>query len=75
MNKDLNMKATRFITENADIRGQPNLTVARFCLWVNSDLLSNETESGFPKDFRKWKHELGFEVVLKKKGTFVDGHE
>lgn len=24
---------------------------------------------------QKWMHELGFEVVVKKKGTFVDGHE
>ena len=24
---------------------------------------------------RKWMHELGFSVVVKKKGTFVDGHE
>jgi len=24
---------------------------------------------------RMWLHELGFEVVVKKKGPFVDGHE
>ena len=44
-------------------------------------LLPNETlEPGFPQKIsvetaRKWMHELGFEVVTKKKGTFVDGHE
>ena len=52
-----------------------------FCQWVNDDFLSNETlEPGFPRKIsvetaRKWMHELGFEVVTKKKGTFVDGHE
>ena len=37
-------------------------------------------EPGYPRKVsvqtaRKWMHELGFEVVVKKKGTFVDGHE
>ena len=80
-NEDLNRKATRYIRENANVKGQPNLTVSTFCQWVNNDLLPNETlEPGFPRKIavetaRKWMHELGFEVVLKKKGTFVDGHE
>ena len=49
--------------------------------WVNNDLLPNETlEPGYPhrisvETSRKWMHHLGFEVVVKKKGTFVDGHE
>ena len=44
-------------------------------------LLPNETlEPGYPRKLgvetcRKWMHELGFEVVAKRKGTFVDGHE
>ena len=48
---------------------------------MNDDLLPNETlEPGFPRKIsvemaRKWMHDLGFEVVTKKKGTFVDGHE
>lgn len=52
-----------------------------FCQWVNDDLLPNETlEPGFPRKIavetaRMWMHELGFEVVMKKKGIFVDGHE
>lgn len=77
----LNMKAMRFIRENACVKGKPNLTVHKFCEWVNEDLLPNETiEPGFPRKIsvetsRKWMHNLGFEVVIKKKGTFVDGHE
>ena len=44
-------------------------------------VLPNETlEPGYPRKLgvetcRKWMHELGFEVVAKRKGTFVDGHE
>jgi len=44
-------------------------------------IVPNETlEPGFPQKIavetaRKWMHVLGFEVVTKKKGTFVDGHE
>ena len=76
-----NNKATKFIRENANVKGVPNLTVASFCEWVNDDLLPNETlEPGFPRRIsvetaRKWLHQLGFEVLSKKKGTFVDGHE
>ena len=37
-------------------------------------------EPGYPRKIGletacKWMHELGFEVVAKKKGTFVDSHE
>ena len=68
------------LTHN-NVKGKPNLTVRGFCEWVNNDLLDNETlETGYPRKIgletaRKWMHELGFEVVTKKKGTFVDGHE
>ena len=80
-NEDLNRKATKYIRENASVKGQPNLTVGKFCQWVNDDLLPNETlEPGFPRKVAietatKWIIELGFNVVRKKKGTFVDGHE
>ena len=80
-NEDLNKKATRYIRENANIKGRPNLTIAKFCQWVNDDLLFNSTlEPGFLRKIgvetsRKWMHQLGFSVVNKKKGTFVDGHE
>ena len=30
-NEDLNKKASRYITENADVKGQPNLTIGKFC--------------------------------------------
>ena len=30
-NEDLNRKATKYIRENASVKGQPNLTVGKFC--------------------------------------------
>ena len=80
-NEELNRKATKFIRDNAAVKGKPNLTVGMFCQWVNEDLLPNATlEPGFPRSIalesgRKWMHKLGFEVVHAKKGTFIDGHE
>ena len=48
-NEALNKKATRYIREHANVKGQPNLTVRMFCQWVNDDLFPNETlEPGFP---------------------------
>ena len=79
--EELNEKATRYIRENTNVRGRPNLTVGKFCQWVNEDLLLDTAlEPGFPRQIaletsRKWMHELGFTVVAKKKGTFVDGLE
>ena len=79
--ESLNRKATQYIRDNACVKGKPNLTVSQFCQWVNDDLLPNETlEPGFPRKVsvetsRKWMIELGFNVVRKKKGTYVDGHE
>ena len=80
-NEALNKKAARYIREHASVKGKANLTAASFCQWVNCDLLPNETlEPGFPRKVsvetaRLWMHELGFEVLVAKKGTYVDGHE
>ena len=80
-NEALNRKATKFIRANAAVKGKPNLTAGMFCQWVNDELLPNETlEPGFPRTIqvetaRAWMHELGFQVLKHKKGSFVDGHE
>ena len=80
-NEDLNKKASKYIRENAAVKGRPNLTACSFCEWVNEELLVNETlEPGFPRKIsvetaRHWLHELGFEVLGAKKGCYVDGHE
>lgn len=77
----LNKKATEYIRQNASVPGRPNLTASLFCKWVNSILLPGETLAPcFPCNIsvetaRKWMHELGFSVIDKKKGTYVDGHE
>ena len=80
-NEELNRKATKFIRENANVKGQPNLTSAGFCSWVNEELLPNKClEPGFPrkisvKTARVWMHLLGFEVLSASKGAYFDGHE
>ena len=58
--EDLNKKATRYIRENASVKGQPNLTIGKFCHWVNDDLLPNETlEPVFPERLESRLHENG----------------
>ena len=39
MSEDLNKKSTKYIREHACVKGQPNLTVTKFCEWVNEVLL------------------------------------
>ena len=80
-NEELNKAATKFVRENANVKGKPNMTSIDFCQWVNNHLLKNSTlEPGFPRNVSlstslRWLHHLGFEVLSPKKGVFVDGHE
>ena len=77
---DSHLSRNDYVINNANVKGQPNLTAAMFCKWVNDDLLMSTTlEPGFPHKIgietaRKRMHELGFTVMQKKKGTFTDGH-
>ena len=57
------------------------MTSISFCRWVNESLLPNSIlEPGYPRHIsmqtaRTRLHELGFEVLDKKKGVYIDGHE
>ena len=78
--EDLNQKASKYVREISCVKGQPNLTVSSFCLWVNEDLPNSFLEPGFPcnisvKTARKWLNHLGFEVLSASKGMYFDGHE
>ena len=79
--ESLNKEATKYVRENANMKGQPNLTAGSFCSWVNEYLLPNEClEPGFPRKVgvetaRQWLHHLGFEVLSARKGAYFDGHE
>ena len=79
--EELNRKATKHVHENANVRGQPNLTASIFCQWVNESLLPNSNlEPGFPRRIsvetaRQWLHHLGFETLSPSKGMYFDGHE
>ena len=63
------------------MKGKKNLTAAAFCHWINEVLLLNSVlEPGYPRKVSlstalRWLHNLGFQVIKKKKGTYVDGHE
>ena len=80
-NEDLNKKVREFVRKNASVKGKKNLTAAAFCSWVNEVLLANNVlEPGYPRRVSvttalRWLHNLGFQVIKKKKGTYVDGHE
>ena len=80
-NEDLCERARVYVRENAAQRGRPNLTASSFCHWVNNELLPNSVlEPGYPRRVsvetaRKWLHELGFEILQRSKGVFIDGHE
>jgi hypothetical protein len=79
--EDLNRRASKYIRENANVKGKPNLTTASFCQWVNVELLPNVSlPPGYPRRVsvetaRKWLHEMGFEILTARKGLFFDGHE
>ena len=78
-NEELNKKAREFIKANASVKGKQNLTAGTFCQWVNGCLLVNNVlEPGYPRRISistalRWLHNLGFQVIKKKKGTYVDG--
>jgi len=80
-NEELNEAASDFVRNNAVVKGRPNMTSISFCHWVNEVLLPNSVlEPGYPRCIsvqtaRRWLHELGFEVLDKKKGIYIDGHE
>ena len=80
-NEELCERATVYVRENAAPRGRPNLTASAFCQWVNNELLPNSVlDPGYPRRVsvetaRKWLHELGFEILQRSKGVFIDGHE
>ena len=80
--EELNKKASKYIQENSNVKGMPNLTVSSsFCSWLNDELLPNSClETGFPRHVsmetaRKWLHQLRFEVLSSTKGLYFDGHE
>ena len=80
-NEELNKCVRKFVRENGCVKGKKNMTCGIFCHWVNESLLVNRVlEPGYPRKIslataRRWLHNLGFQVIKKQKGTYVDGHE
>ena len=79
--EELRKKACKWVHENAFKKGQPNMTAAMFCNYVNSTLLpSQHLPPHFPRtiSFRtavRWLHHLGFKPMSHKKGIYIDGHK
>ena len=77
----LNECVRKYVRENANIKGKPNMTSLSFYKWVNEDLLPNRVlEPGYPRKIgletaRKWLHHLEFHVLDQKKGVYIDSHE
>ena len=77
-NEELNHKVCEYVRQKCCVK---DMRERDFCSWVNDVLLPNSTlETGFPRHVstetaRKWLHDVGFEYLSPKKGSFVDGHE
>ena len=73
--------ALKWIRENSNVKGKPNLTAAGFCEWLNTELLPL-VENHHPEAPKKvstttatrWLHKLGFSPSSTKKGVYIDGH-
>ena len=80
-NEDVNKKAREWVRENGFKKGEPNMTAASFCEYVNSTLLpSSHLPPFFPRTVSlrtaiRWLHHLGFKPRSHKKGVYIDGHE
>ena len=67
-----------WVRENAFKKGEPNMTAASFCEYINSILLpSHHLPPNFPRtiSFRTAVHRLRFKPISHKKGIYIDGHE
>ena len=79
--EELNKHVRKYVRENANVKGKPNMTIASFCQSVNNELLPNSVlEPGFPHKIsvdtaRRWLYHLDFKVLDRKKGVYIDGHE
>lgn len=65
------LAARSYVRENSYIKGQPNLTVAKFASWIEEEYNAKvHTETA-----RRWLHHLGFAQVHHQKGVYFDGHD
>ena len=70
-NEEFYVEARQYVRENANRKGEPNLTSDMFKVWVNKKYdcsICAETA-------RKWLHTLGFKQANHTKGVYFDGHE
>ena len=69
--EDFRLAARAYVRENAYIKGEPNLTVAKFATWIETTYNAKlHTETA-----RRWLYDLGFTRVHHQKGVYFDGHD
>ena len=80
-NEELTKVSKKYVQNKSSVKGRPNMTTHDFCKWANTTLLPNLTlEPGFPRKVsvstcRRWLLHIGFEVIIPRKGIFIDGYE
>ena len=74
--------ALECVRANSYVKGEPNMTAATFCNWLNNTLLPqvaehypNTPSSVSQRTAVRWLHCLGFQKVDSKRGIYIDGHE
>ena len=82
MDEEYRDKALEWVRANSFVKGSPNLTAARFRIWVNDVLLPMVVQ--YHPQVRqqisvstaaRWLHALGFHPSQSHKGVYFDGHE
>ena len=62
-NEELNKKASKFVHENAFLKGKPNMTLSSFTKWVNQCLLPNYSlEPGYLEMYQLKLADVGFTI-------------
>ena len=74
-NEELNEASIDFVHVNAVGKGRPNMTSRSFVDGSTSLLPNSILEPGYPRSIsvktaRRWLHEIGFEILDKKKGVY-----
>ena len=64
-------KARKYAQDKGFVKGQPNLTLQQFVMWVEQEEAINISIS----TASRWLHELGFTHKQFSKGVYFDGHE
>lgn len=66
--EEFQLSARQYIRSNAYRKGAPNLTIDKFCIWIDD-------EYNVKVSARVWLHFLGFNMSDHQEGVFFYGHD